>query len=78
MYLCIKCPIITLLKLKKNDEVTILNTVTGKKINCQISDEIYNKLMSKMNFTNTNDNLIKKLYLDGFLVDANENEFEKV
>ncbi|WP_064612256.1 hypothetical protein [Streptobacillus moniliformis] len=67
-----------MLKLKKNDEVTILNTVTGKKINCQISDEIYNKLMSKMNFTNTNDNLIKKLYLDGFLVDANENEFEKV
>ncbi|QXW66268.1 radical SAM protein [Streptobacillus moniliformis] len=67
-----------IVKIKKNDEVTILNTVTGKKINCQISDEIYNKLMSKMNFTNTNDNLIKKLYLDGFLVDANENEFEKV
>ncbi|WP_064616701.1 hypothetical protein [Streptobacillus moniliformis] len=73
-----KVPNYNIVKIKKNDEVTILNTVTGKKINCQISDEIYNKLMSKMNFTNTNDNLIKKLYLDGFLVDANENEFEKV
>lgn len=68
-----------ILKKSENNEVTVLNTVSGKKIILPINSIILEKIKSRSAFSySAFDEDIKKLYLDGFFVDSNEDEFEKL